>query len=170
MKIPFKPSLMSIRRKSVKWIILHHTIEMYKNPEAKIDNSKIQVGSLKKGVLELKQADVNYNYVIDKIKDDYEAITCRPFVYMCEWDDIDPMINERAIHIALLGNYDIKQPEKRMYEVLAYRLLNPFMKMFALSPDRIKFHRDVSIDEISCPGELLDSNVVIAQTRRFVLK
>ena len=115
MKIPLRPSLLQIRRKSVKWIILHHTAEIYENPESKIDNSKFQMQGLSKGVLEKKQGDINYNYVIDKIDEDYQPIVCRPSVYMCEWDDISSDINERAIHVALMGSYDLKVPEKRMY-------------------------------------------------------
>ncbi len=170
MRVPFKPSMMAIRRKSVKWIILHHTAEMYKAPEAKMDNQKPQLQTLQKGVLLLKQADINYNFVVEKVQEDYNVIACRPFVYLCDWDDIEPMINNRAIHIALMGSYDEKMPDKRLYEVLAYRLLNPFMKMFALTPERIKFHRDVSIDDITCPGTQVKEDIVIAQVRRFVLK
>jgi len=169
-KLPFKPSMMSIRRKSVKWIILHHTAEIYKIPDAKIDNPKPQIEFLKKGVLELKQPDINYHYIIDKIKEDYEVILGRPLVCLCEWDDIDSMINERSLHIALMGSYDTKQPEKRMYEILAYKILNPLMKLFGLTPERIKFHRDVSIDDITCPGELVNQQVIISQVKRFMLK
>ena len=117
MKIPFRPSLLKIRRQTVKWIILHHTAEMYENPEARIDNAKFQYPALDKGVLEMKQGDVNYHYVIDKIKEEYHVITARPFVYLCEWPDIDININNRAIHVALLCSYDFKVPVKRTYEV-----------------------------------------------------
>ena len=136
-----------------------------------IDNAKFQLPGLNKGVLEKKQGDINYNYVIDKIKEDYVAIVTRPFVYLCEWPDIDLNINNRAIHVALLGSYDFKVPVKRMYEVLAFRLLNPFMKMYGLSPAKIKFHNEVSSDkDLSCPGDFLDKAVMISMVRRFVIK
>jgi len=171
MKIPLKPSLMKIRRGKVQWIILHHTSELYKNPASKIDNAKFQVQGLSKGVLEMKHSDVNYHYVIEKIDEEYYPFVCRPFVYLCEWDDIDPNINNRAIHIALLGNYDFKVPQKRMYEVLAFRVLNPMMKMFKISPKRIKMHRDVSSNkELTCPGDFIDPEVVETMVRRFVIK
>jgi len=169
-KIPLRPSLLKIRRQSVKWIIIHHTSEMYENPESRIDNTKFQMPGLYKGVLEKKQGDVNYNYVIDKIKEDYTAIVARPFVYLCDFDDIDKNINNRAIHVALMGNYDFKIPEMRMYQVLAFRLLNPMLKMFGISPKRIKFHRDVSNKDIDCPGDFVDYGRLIAQVRRFVVK
>jgi len=171
MKIPLKPSLLKKRRESVKWIILHHTSELYPAPEAKIDNPKFQLPGLHKGVLEKKQADVNYHYVIERIGEDFFPIVTRPFVFLCEWDDIKPEVNNRAIHVALLGNYNFKIPEKRCYEVLAFRILNPFMKMFALSPSRIKFHNEVSNDEdLTCPGDFCDKEVVISMVRRFIIK
>jgi hypothetical protein len=171
MKIPFKPSMFKVRRGKVRWIILHHTSEIYDNPESRIDNSKFQMPGLTKGVLEKKQGDINYHYVIDKIKEDYQPIICRPSVYLCDWDDISSDINNNAIHVALMGNYDFKIPEKRCYEVLAYRVLNPFLKMFTLSPSKIKFHSEVSSDEeLTCPGNFVDAAVVESMVRKYVIK
>jgi hypothetical protein len=171
MKIPLKPSLMKLRRGKPRWIILHHTSELYENPMAKIDNSKFQMKGLSNGVLEMKQSDVNYHYVIDRIDEDYYPIVCRPIVYLCDWDDIDLNMNNRAIHIALLGSYDFTIPPKRLYEVLAFRLLNPMLKLFTLAPDRIKLHRDVSSNkELTCPGDFIDPAVVESMVRRFVIK
>jgi hypothetical protein len=171
MKIPFKPSLMKIRRQSVKWIILHHTAEMYDIPSARIDNSKFQIQDLASGVLEKKQADINYHYVVDKIKEDYMPIACRPISYLCEWEDIDLNMNNRAIHIALMGSYDFKIPEPRCYQILAYKLLTPMLKLFKIPPSKIKLHRDVSsIKDLTCPGDFIDEAIVIANVRRFVIK
>ena len=171
MKIQLRPSLLKVRRQTVKWIIIHHTSEIYPQPAAKIDNSTFQTGELYKGVLEDKSGDVNYHYIVEKLKDDYQVLTGRPFVYLCDWEDIDLNMNNRAIHVALLGNYDLTVPEKRLYEVLAYRLLNPFMKMFHLNPKRIKFHRDVSSNkDITCPGDFMEMARVEALVRRFVIK
>ena len=50
-------------------------------------------------------------------------------------------------------------------------MLNPMLKLFHLSPNKIKFHRDVSSDkELTCPGEFVDDAVVTAMIRRFVVK
>jgi hypothetical protein len=170
-KIQLRPSLLKIRRQSVKWIIIHHTAEMYENPEARIDNSKYQLQGIFNGVLELKQGDVNYHYVVEKIKEDYVAIATRPIPYLCEWPDIPDDINKRSVHVALLGNYDLKIPPKRLYDILAYRLLNPMMKLFNITPNRIKLHKDVSTDDdVYCPGEFIDHGRIITSTRRFVIK
>ena len=171
MKIPLRPSRLTVRQKRPKWVIIHHTSELYDNPASRIDNPKYQMPGLYSGVLEKKHADINYHYVIDQIKEDFEVINCRPFVYMCDWDDISADINKRAIHVALMGNYDFKLPVKRCYEILAYRLLNPMMKMYGMSPNKIKMHRDVSDDkEITCPGEFVDPTIIDAMVRKFVIK
>lgn len=170
-RIPLRPSMLTRRRQSVKWIILHHTAEMYEYPESRIDNSKYQMPGIFKGVLEKKQGDINYNYILEKIGDDYVVITGRPFVFLCDWDDIEPNINNRAIHVALLGNYDFKVPDLRMYQILAFRLLNPMIRHFNLTPKRVKFHRDISSNkELSCPGDFVDEGRLIAQIRRFIVK
>jgi len=171
MKIPLRPSLLKVRRQKVKWIIIHHTAEMYDIEAARIDNAKYQLPALFKGVLEKKQGDINYNYVIEKVKEDYIPIVTRPFVYLCEWNDIDANINNRAIHVAALGSYDFKIPESRMYQVMAFRVLNPMLKMFNLAPGKIKFHNEVSTDsDLTCPGEFMDMGKIISQVRRFVVK
>ena len=69
MKIKFRPSRLKVRRQSVKWIIIHHTAEMYLNPNVRIDNPKYQMGDIFNGVLELKQGDVDYHYVVEKIRE-----------------------------------------------------------------------------------------------------
>ena len=171
MKIPLRPSRLTVRRQTVKWIIIHHTAELYPAPESQIDNAKYQMSGLFKGVLEQKTADVNYHYVIDKIKGDYVAMVCRPFVYLCKWPDIHDDINKRSVHVALMGNYGYKVPEKRLYEILAFRILNPMLKMFHISPNKIKFHNEVTnIKDLTCPGDFIDKEIVIAMTRRFVIK
>lgn len=169
-KMMLRPSLLNIRRQTVKWIIVHHTAEYYERPENKIDNPIYQMQSIFDGVLEKKDGDVNYHYVIERIKEDYVAIVTRPTVYLCDWDDIPFNINRRAVHVAVLGSYDLKLPEKRLYDILAYRVLNPMLKIYGLAPSRIKFHREVSTGEITCPGEFLDKERVITAVRRFVIK
>lgn len=170
-KIILRPSLLKIRRKPIKWLIIHHTAEMYEMTEAKIDNPKYQMPGIFKGVLELKQADVNYHYVVEKVKEDYVAIATRPLPYLCDWEDIPDDINKRAAHLAILGNYDFKIPPKRLYEILAYRLVNPMVKLFKITPSKIKLHKEVSTDsDVVCPGEFFDKDRLIAQTRRFVIK
>lgn len=171
MKIHLRPSRLKVRRQTVKWIIVHHTAELYHQPEARIDNSKFQMDGLVAGVHIQKQADINYHYVIDKIKEDYYPIVTRPIAYLCEWDDIDNNINNRAVHVAVLGSYDMKIPVTRLYEILAFRLLNPMLKLFNIPPAKIKLHRDVSSNkELTCPGDFFNEGKMITLVRKFVIK
>jgi hypothetical protein len=144
---------------------------MYPAESSRIDNPKFQMPGIVKGVHEQKTGDINYHYIIDKIKEDYWPIVTRPIAYECEWPDISNDINKRAIHIAVMGSYDVKIPITRLYEVLAFRLLNPMLKLFNIAPNKIKLHRDVSSDEdLSCPGDFFDHGKLITLVRRFVIK
>lgn len=170
MKIPFRPSRMDIRRQRIKWLILHHTAEFYELPEARIDNSKYQMKAVFKGVLERKEPDVNYHIVIEKVDDDYIPVTARPISYLCDYPDIHADINKRAVHIAMLGSYDFKIPNVRLMEVLAYKVLNPFVNLFKLTPSKIKLHKEVSNEDISCPGDFVDKGKILALVKRYVIK
>jgi len=171
MKLPLKVSRLTFRRTKVKYIIIHQTSEIYPAPAASIDNQKFQIPPLIGNILERGDPDINYHYILDRIGEDYQPIVCRPFPALCEWDDIDTNINNAAIHIALMGSYSLKIPEPRLYEVLAYRLINPFLKMFKLDPSRIKLHREVSnIEDLDCPGDFVEKEKIVAMVRRFVIK
>jgi len=171
MRPQFRPSLLKIRRKSIKWIILHHTVELYPSPEARIDNAKFQLPFLYNNAIEQKKFELNYHFVVEKIKQDYQVMTTRPIAYLCDWDDIDDNINTRAAHVALLGSYDFKVPEIRLLEAVSYKLLNPLLKVFGIPPSRIKLHRDVSNNnDLSCPGDFVDVDRIQALVRRFVIK
>ena len=70
-----------------------------------------------------------------------------------------------------MGSYDFKVPVVRLYEILAFRLLNPMLKLFAIPPSKIKLHRDVSsIEDLSCPGDFFNEGKLITLVRRFVIK
>jgi len=171
MRIPFKMSLLKVRHARPRFIILHHTVCMYPAPSARIDNPKFQLPAIMNNVLEQKTPDINYHYVIEKVKDDYHVFGCRPFVTICDFDDIDTNTNKFAIHVALLGSYDFKVPEKRLYEVMCYKLLNSLLKVFGLNPSRVKLHSEVSSNkELTCPGDFVDMAVIQSMIRRFVVK
>ena len=169
-KIPFKPSMFKLLRKRPKWLVIHHTSEIYDEPSVKIDNDQYQYGHIMNQVLEKKQGDVNYHFVIEKIKGDYVPIVARPLFFECTFPDIHPDINHAAIHIALLGNYTLAIPEKRLYEVLAYKILNPFLKIYSLNTNRVVLHRDISLKKkIECPGLFTKGMIIQSMIRKFVL-
>jgi len=167
-KMIFRPSFLKIRRMAVKWVILHDTIELYDRPEIEIDTGRYQYPFIVKSAMEKASPDINYHYIIEKVGDDYIPLSTRPITHLCDWDDIDPNINNRALHIALLGNYNYKIPENRLYNVLAYRIISPLMKIYALPQSRIKTHSEVSNNkDLVCPGEFFDKDLLISFVRRY---
>jgi len=171
-KIQYRPSLLKPRSGKVQFLILHHTRCLYPQETIAIDNQKYQFPALSKAVLENKSGDINYNFVAEQIKDDVQIFTAKPFVYSCHFDDIPLEIENHSIHIALLGSYDFKIPSKRMYETLAYRCLNPLVRVFHIPVKNIKLHSEVSTnpDKQTCPGLFVDKAVIISQVNRFVVK
>jgi len=170
MKLPIRQSRLHIRKTRPKYIVIHQTTCQYPAPDAKIDSPKFQVPALIGNVLEKKQADINYHFIIDKIKDDYQIITCKPFVTICEFPDISNDINDAAFHVAVMGSYDFKIPEIRLYEILAYRLLNPLLKAFHIIPTRIYLHYEVSDNkEETCPGSFFNKGKMISMIKRFII-
>lgn len=170
-KIPLNPAKLRVRRASVKYIVLHHTIESCNIPGVKIDSRKSQFNVLFNCVLEQKIPDINYHYVIEEVGVDYNVLVGRPISYLCDFPDIPDSINNRSIHIGILGSYDFKVPEVRMYNILSYRVLNPLLKEYGLAPNLVLFHRDISSDKkITCPGDFMTREKVVATIRRFVIK
>lgn len=171
MRLPLRPSLLKLRRTKLRYIIIHHTAEIYKNPNLSLDNQKYQMRNLINDVLLAKDPDINYNYIIENVENEFQVYTARPYQYLCEWEDIPKNINNSSLHIGILGNYNLKFPNKRMYEILAYRLLNPLLKLNHLNPSRIKLHREVSLDtDMECPGYFMDKAILESMVRRFIIK
>ena len=170
MKIPLRPSVMHIRRTGVRFIVLHHTVALYDEPSTFIDNAKFQTPAIFSNVLEKKQGDINYNFLVEQIKEDYYCFITRPFPYLCEYDDIIPSINNSSIHIGVMGNFDLVTPTPRLYDILSYRVLNPLLRLFHLSVNKIKFHSEISTEKTTCPGVFFDKGKLITMVKKFVLK
>ena len=172
MKLPFRRPFLKVRHVLVRYIIFHHTYCLYRASGAVIDNSIYQLPYLVGNVMEKADPDINFHFIVEKIKDDYQSFVCRPMATLCDWPDIDPDINKRAIHIALMGNYDLKIPEKRMYEVLCYRLVAPLMKIFNIYQDsHLYFHNELSTDKTCvCPGNFLDMAIIKLFNRKFIMR
>lgn len=171
MKYPIRVSRLDVRHKPIRYVILHHTWCQYDIPQLEMDSPKNQFDYLFNQIMEKKIADINYHAVISRIKNNYIAMLARPYVAKCDFPDIDDQYNERAIHIALLGNYDLDIPDKRAYEIMVYRVINPFVKLFSLSPSRVFLHNELTNDENeNCPGDFFSKRVVVTYMRRFMMR
>lgn len=170
-KLRLHMSELPVRRVPPKFIVIHHTACMYALPQIRIDSPRLQISGIYKGALEQKGFDVNYHYVIDRIENEFIPIVSRPLATLCDFIDIKDEINLRAIHIAVMGSYDLKIPEKRLYEILAYRVINPLVRLFKIPMNKVVFHKEVSENkQQTCPGEFLEKNIMIAKMRSYIIK
>jgi len=148
-------------------IVIHHTAEDGVPETFKFDNSKFQTGLLQTKKYQLtKNPNTKYNIIIERIGDDFHPIMSQPLFTKCEWEDI-PEEYHSSVHVGILGDYDMDIPMTRLYLVLGFKVLFPLTRMFRLKVDRIVFHRDISNQDITCPGELFDLDKVRMFARRF---
>jgi hypothetical protein len=60
-------------------------------------------------------------------------------------------MNELALHVCVVGNFDVVTPTAEMYAVLARRVILPWRRMFGISIENIVRHHDFNAAK-SCPG------------------
>jgi hypothetical protein len=72
-------------------------------------------------------------------------------------------MNRRALHVCVVGNYDLVKPSAEHLRVLVERVLLPWMHLFGIPAERIVGHRDYN-SEKACPGTLFD----LSALRRMV--
>jgi N-acetylmuramoyl-L-alanine amidase len=74
------------------------------------------------------------------------------------------LMNLRALHVCIVGNYDLIEPSSEHLRVLVERVLLPWMHLFGITADHIVGHRDFNPDK-SCPGHLFDIEKVKGMCR-----
>jgi len=147
-------------------IIIHHTACRIKATEVAMNKATFQTH--KYHILNYKlreRKETGFNFIIDRFKNDYQAVVSQPLMTLCKYEDLDERY-WKAIHVGLMGNYDEDIPMNRMYKVLAYRVLAPVMRLFMLKEEDIIFHSTISHDDtITCPGEFMDMSKIIMSLR-----
>lgn len=73
-------------------------------------------------------------------------------------------MNELAIHLCFVGNFDLKPPPKEMLERAALRFIIPWMLEFKIPAANIVGHRDFNPHK-TCPGKLFDIHGVREMVR-----
>ena len=152
-----------------RYIIIHNAncLLEYNDPKTTIDTKKQQYQWTKYiHVNQLKLSDINYHFIVDKLNNDYEIFVGKPLHSYCIFEDIDDMYLE-SIHIAVMGDYNEDMANKRLYDVLAYRLINPLLYWFHLDKNKVKLHSEVSKEEINCPGEFFFKEVLMSSITRY---
>jgi hypothetical protein len=169
MRIPFKIRLFNKFVKRPRYIIIHDvSCQVADAAELRIDNEKFQTNELRtREYTEVMQPDLNYHFIVEKIKTDYEVLLGRPFAVHCEYDDIINPYNF-AFHICVMGNYDYDIPDRRMYQKIAYSILAPLMRTFKIPPPRILLHSEISTNkELNCPGTFFDKKLLISYMKNL---
>jgi len=64
-------------------------------------------------------------------------------------------MNRQALHVCVVGNYDLVTPSPEHLRVLVKRVILPWMRMFGIGADHIVGHRDYNSGK-TCPGTQFD--------------
>jgi N-acetylmuramoyl-L-alanine amidase len=103
--------------------------------------------------------DIGYHFGVEMAGLEYEAVVGRPLT-MKGAHCLEGGMNEKAIGICVVGNYDLYAPSSLAIEVLVSRLIAPLMKMFNIPVQNIVFHRDFATYK-TCPGEFFTKSLII---------
>lgn len=161
MPLPIKHTLYKYSTKWPKYIIIHHTEELQLNDSSVIfDNRKFQLNKIAKDFYNLENQYLPYNYIIEKVDDEYHIITSSPLFTKINFLDLDDVYQE-SIHIALLGNYNAMKVDSKLYNVLSLRIIIPMMRAFRIKENNIVLHSEVSLNpKNTCPGDFFDMSML----------
>jgi len=73
-------------------------------------------------------------------------------------------MNRRALHVCVVGNYDLIPPSEEHLRVLVERVIMPWRRLFGIPQDAIVGHGDYN-PEKSCPGRMFDLDLVRRMAR-----
>jgi len=152
-------------------IIIHHTYCRIKKSPLEFDKQAFQADKVQ--ILNYKirgEYETGFNFIVDRVKTDFQVIVSQPLTTLCEYEDLDERY-WKAIHVGLVGNYNKDIPMNRLYRVLAYRVLSPLMRLFALKEADIIFHSTISNNsDETCPGEFVDMERILMNLRSIIRK
>lgn len=105
--------------------------------------------------------DIGYHAGIELVTDNpalsaykYQALLGRP-----EEDQaaacVEALMNLRALHVCCVGNFDLEPPSDTLLEVLASRVVRPWLRRHSIPPENIVGHHDYASYK-SCPGTKFD--------------
>lgn len=103
-----------------------------------------------------KWDDIGYHYGIEKVNSDVEVLVGRPesdVAAACK----EGKMNERAIHVCCVGNFDNIPPSPQVLSKLVKYVLVPLIKRYKIPWGNIIAHRDYAPYK-TCPGGKFDMN------------
>jgi len=104
--------------------------------------------------------DIGYHFGVERAGFDYEALVGRPLDMIgahCKEGEM----NQKAIGICVVGNYDDILPNPLALDVLCERLIVPLSRTFNIPIDKehIVFHREYATYK-SCPGHMFTKELL----------
>jgi hypothetical protein len=145
------------------YIILHSTSCRISIPPVDKDKAQFQLQKYEELNFKLfnKPGVTYFHYIVERVNNDFQVSVSQPLLTSCEFDDLDD-IYKRSIHVAFLGDYETTIPKTRMYQVLAFRVLSPLMRLFAIKESDILLHSAISNEkDITCPGKEIDLSKIL---------
>lgn len=171
MRVPYKPVMLTKGPFRYKYIIIHDINCIGKNnSEFKVDRNFAQIGKLRSRLkIEKKYDELPYHYVCEKVGDDYETFASRPLQFSCEFPDINYSYTHFAVHILVMGNFNILAGETRMYQQMCYRVISPMIRFFKIPRNNIILHGEISRDQLDCPGFNFDKHQLKSFLTPFII-
>jgi hypothetical protein len=121
---------------------------------------------------ELGMDEYPFHQALEYIGADYHAFMLEPtytrstFLEELVSYDIIPYRYRDAICVCIYEDFNADQPDDRMYDVLAYRILSPLMKQHSISKENVKF-----LDEIIVRSNPTDtSRYMVGFSENFSLQ
>lgn len=156
-----------------KYIFIHSSECIIDNHELmklrKEDKNKDQLELLKYyWIIQKKNYDLPFHYIIQNVSDDYHVIQYKPIIYHSKYYDNMFKHNQEIIHVCLIGDYNIQMATPRLYDVLSYRLLIPLMYIYKIDLNRIFLHSEIE-EKSKCPGDLFIKQVLYARIQKFLI-
>ncbi len=140
----------------LKWshIMIHHSLTK--------DSETVSWNAIRKYHVETNGwKDIGYHFGLEKVNDVLECFVGRPLDMRgahCK----EGSMNEFAIGICVVGNYDTAPPAPDVLDVLVHRLVIPMMLAFDIKADKIVFHREYATYK-SCPGTQFTKDMILSR-------
>lgn len=143
-------------------IMIHHSLTK--------DGAEVSWGAIERYHLETQGwRDIGYHAGIELVGSAilgpmaYQAMMGRPereIAAACPQGNM----NALALHVCVVGNYDLAPPSLNILTRLVQRILLPWMADYGIPPERIIGHRDFNPAK-TCPGRMFDLDLVRKMVR-----
>ena len=138
---------MRVRTGEPTHIIIHHS--------ATADSGTVSWGAIEDYHTKTQGwDDIGYHAGVELINNRVYALVGRGLQYEAAAVK-ESRMNTLALHVCVVGDYDVVSPSPEVMKVLAERIVRPWMAQFGIPRYRVLGHRDFASYK-SCPGTKFD--------------